>query len=309
MTKTKKIDLILTLLIIFLIILALPKLLLNNKGKNLKVLETSLLNTKYLEKINSIYLGDSVDTLHFQKKGDIWLCTYGDLVFFADNKIISQLLTNFSKTRNIVQVSTKTENLSLYGLTKEDAFNISFFQEDLAGNKNEFSAISFGMENADRTRIYLKTNRKNTVYSMENDLYQYFNTRLETFGLMELIPIQDSKSESLVESIEIVDFSKDNVKTIKKLGDEDFSDIVHRLFSLRGSTLFQEDILASDNMKLLKSFTLKTSKNTFYNIEIYSYTNSISDEQFFVRTDFSEKDSSVNYVLEISAWTKSRLDF
>ena len=62
-------------------------------------------------------------------------------------------------------------------------------------------------------------------------------------------------------------------------------------------------------MKLLKSFTLKTSKNTFYNIEIYSYTNSISDEQYFVRTDFSEKDSSVNYVLEISAWTKSRLDF
>ena len=261
------------------------------------------------EKINSIYIGDSVDTLHFQKKGEIWLCIYGDLVFFADNNLVSQMLTNFSKTRNLLQISNKAENLSQYGLAEGEAFNISFFQEDLAGNKNEFSSIFFGIENSDRTRIYLKTNRKNTVYSMENDLYQYFNTRLETFGLMELIPIQDSKSESLVESIEIVDFSKDNFKTIKKIGDEDFSDLVHRLFSLRGATLFQEDILASDNMKLLKSITAKTSKNTFYNIEIYSYTNSISGVQFFVKTNFSDKDSSVNYVMEISSWTKSRLDF
>ena len=264
---------------------------------------------KYLEKINSIYIGDSVDTLHFQKKGEIWLCIYGDLVFFADNNLVSQMLTNFSKTRNLLQISNRAENLSQYGLAEGEAFNISFFQEDLAGNKNEFSSIFFGIENSDRTRIYLKTNRKNTVYSMENDLYQYFNTRLETFGLMELIPFQDSKSESLVESIEIVDFSKDNFKTIKKIGDEDFSDLVHRLFSLRGATLFQEDILASDNMKLLKSITAKTSKNTFYNIEIYSYTNSISGVQYFVKTNFSDKDSSVNYVLEISSWTKSRLDF
>lgn len=309
MTKSKKVDLVLGLIIIFLSILALPKIILKNQGKNIKSLETSLLNKKYLEKINSIYIGDSVDTLHFQKKGDIWLCIYGDLVFFADNNLVSQMLTNFSKTRNLLQISNRAENLSQYGLAEEEAFNISFFQEDLAGNKNEFSSIFFGIENSDRTRIYLKTNRKNTVYSMENDLYQYFNTRLETFGLMELIPIQDSKSESLVESIEIVDFSKDNFKTIKKIGDEDFSDLVHRLFSLRGATLFQEDILASDNMKLLKSITAKTSKNTFYNIEIYSYTNSISGVQYFVKTNFSDKDSSVNYVMEISSWTKSRLDF
>lgn len=309
MTKSKKLDLVLGLIIIFLSILALPKIILKNQGKNIKSLETALLNKKYLEKINSIYIGDSVDTLHFQKKGDIWLCIYGDLVFFADNNLVSQMLTNFSKTRNLLQISNRAENLSQYGLAEGEAFNISFFQEDLAGNKNEFSSIFFGIENSDRTRIYLKTNRKNTVYSMENDLYQYFNTRLETFGLMELIPFQDSKSESLVESIEIVDFSKDNFKTIKKIGDEDFSDLVHRLFSLRGATLFQEDILASDNMKLLKTITAKTSKNTFYNIEIYSYTNSISGVQYFVKTNFSDKDSSVNYVMEISSWTKSRLDF
>ena len=175
MTKSKKVDLVLGLIIIFLSILALPKIILKNQGKNIKSLETALLNKKYLEKINSIYIGDSVDTLHFQKKGEIWLCIYGDLVFFADNNLVSQMLTNFSKTRNLLQISNRAENLSQYGLAEGEAFNISFFQEDLAGNKNEFSSIFFGIENSDRTRIYLKTNRKNTVYSMENDLYQILN--------------------------------------------------------------------------------------------------------------------------------------
>ena len=154
--------------------------------------------------------------------------------------------------------------------------------------------------------------KKRKLYNgmIKCDLYQYFNTRLETFGIMELIPLQDTQSESLVEVVEIVDYSKEQpFTTIKKVGDETFSDIVHRLFTLRGSTLYTEDILANSNMEKLKQITIKTSKNTFYNLEIYSYTNSVAGEQFFVKTNFSEGNLATNYVLEISSWTKSRLDF
>ena len=75
MQKTYKTNLILTLISVILVLLAIPKLVINSKGKNVKTVESALLNTKYLPKINSIYLGDSVDNLHFSKIDDDWLCT------------------------------------------------------------------------------------------------------------------------------------------------------------------------------------------------------------------------------------------
>jgi len=304
-----KLNLILSLVCIFLVCLALPKLIGNQRGKNVKTQDSALLNTKYLSKINKITLGDSVETLLFSKNGEYWLGNYGDLTFYADNKMISELISNFSKTRTLIKVASDFKSHATYELNEEQAFNVAFYNEDMAGNKTEFSSIYFGIENSDRTMIYLRNNRNPNVYSMQNDLYSYFNTRLENFGIMELFPINDV-SEKNIETVEIVDFSEDkkNIK-IKKNGDSDFSDIVHKLFSLRGASFFSEDILEKINMKLIKRISIKTSQNDFYNLEVFSYTNSVNNEQFFVKTDFSRKDNSVNYVLEISSWTKSRLDF
>ena len=47
---------------------------------------------------------------------------------------------------------------------------------------NEFSKIFFGNENSDRTMIYLKSNKNQTVYSTINDLYPYLTTKLEIFS-------------------------------------------------------------------------------------------------------------------------------
>ena len=310
MQKTHKTNLILTCVCVILVLLAIPKVVINSKGKNVKTLESALLNTKYLPKINSIYLGDSVDNLHFSKVNDNWLCTYGDLTFYAESKIVSELLKNFSKTRTLIKVSSDFKSHESYGLAENGAFNVSFYEEDSNGNKNLFSSIYFGIENSDRTMVYLRNDRKADVYSTQNDMYQYFNTRLETFSIMELLPLQDSKSENSVEIIEITDFTAETpYSKIQKLGDEKFSDNVHTAFSLRGATLLSEDILVNSNMKKLKSITLSTTKNTFYNLEIYSYTNGVTEEQYFVKTNFSGKNPTVNYVLEISSWTKSRLDF
>ena len=38
-----------------------------NKSKNIEVTTSALLNKKYIPQINSIYVGDSVDVLHFYK--------------------------------------------------------------------------------------------------------------------------------------------------------------------------------------------------------------------------------------------------
>jgi len=310
MTKSKKYNLILTFLSIFLILLALPKIFINSKGKNIKSMESALLNTKYVNQINSIYLGDSVDSLHFSKQNDTWVCSYGDFSFYADSKIISDLISNFSKKITLIKVSSNYKDLKNYGLEESNAFNISFYNEDLAGNKTEYSSIYFGIENSDRTMIYIRNNRKPDVYTMKNFLYPYLSTKLEKFGNMNLFPIIDENVESTIEQIEITEYIDGNpVKTIKRLGDNNFSSDVHTFFSLRGSTLYTNDILQNSNMKKVKNIKAINSKNNFYILEIYSYTNSIGDEQFFVKSDFPNKNSQCNYVLEISEWTKSRFDF
>ena len=60
-------------------------------------------------------------------------------------------------------------------------------------------------------------------------------------------------------------------------------------------------------IRRLKKINLYDDKNQLYTLDIYSYFNNI-EEQYFIKTSFPEKTSDVNYVLEISQWTKSRFD-
>lgn len=309
--KMKKKYLILTIICILLIFTSIPKLIENRKGKNIEVTTSALLNKKYIPQINSIYVGDSVDVLHFYKSNDIWLCNYGDINFYANEKIVLEMIENFSKNRTLTTIDSNIKNHNLYGISEESSFNISFYNEDLAGNKNEFSKIYFGYENSDRTTIYLKGNRNPTVYSAQNDLYSYFSTQLEHYGNNSFFPLANNSTEKSISKIEIFDYSQEtnleNSKKIKYRGDSDFEDFVYKTFSSLGGKFYTEDILASDNMIHIKKINLYDDKNQLYTLDIYSYFNNI-EEQYFIKTSFPEKTSDVNYVLEISQWTKSRFD-
>ena len=287
---------------------AIPGFISNKQGKNVKSFTSALLNKKYVQKINSIYVGDSVDVLHFYKDEN-WLCNYGDLTFYANPTIINQMIDSFSANRNLISVSNNIKNQKEYGISEEKSFNISFYNEDLVGNKNEFSKIFFGNENSDRTMIYLKSNKNQTVYSTINDLYPYLTTKLEIFSLNQLFPLVQTKTESTITNIECIEYLENEKKSkIKRSGDHDFQEIVHKLLSSNGGTFFQEDILQSDNIKHSHTIILTDNENKYYILDIYSYSNNIG-EQYFVKTSFPEKSKDVNYVLEISAWTKSRLIF
>ena len=291
-------------------ILAFPKLIFDSKGKNIKTMESALLNPKYISEVNSIYIGDTVDSLHFIKTSkDNWLCTYGDLTFYAENKIINQLIEKFSKTITLISISDSIEDYQNYGLTTENAFNISFYSEDSAGNKKELTSIYFGNENSDNTMIYLRSNKNPKVYSMENNIYSYFSTNLQNYGILEIFPIKDNSTEKNIDKVEIIDYYQNKTETkIKKIGDESFKDYVHTLFSLRGATFYSEDILQNSQMKKIKTIKATDYKNNLYFLDIFSYTNTQGNEQFFVKSDFPYKEKNCNYVLEISSWTKSRFD-
>lgn len=306
----KKKYLILTIICFLLICISIPKLIENGKGKNIVVTTSALLNKKYIPNINSIYVGDSVDVLHFFKSNDVWLCNYGDINFYANEKMVLEMIETFSKNRTLTTIDSNIKNYDLYGISEESSFNISFYNEDLAGNKNEFSKIYFGYENSDRTTIYLKGNKNPTVYSAQNDLYSYFSTQLEHYGNNSFFPLADNSTENTITKLEIYDYSQEpqeNIVKIKYPGDKDFEDLVYKFFSSYGGKFYSEDILESDNMKQIKKINLYDSQNQLYTLDIYSYFNNI-EEQYFIKTSFPEKTTDINYVLEISQWTKSRFD-
>lgn len=304
----KKKYLVLSLICVFLLLIAIPKMFTNKQGKNIKISTSALLNKKYHEKINSIYIGDFVDTLHFFKEDD-WICNYGDLYFYANNNIINELISDFEKNRSLITVANEYKVHENYGLLENQRFNISFYNEDLAGNKIEFSSLYFGNENYDRSMIYLCNNRNATVYSTENDMYPYFTTKLEFYGNQAFFPLVSNTKEveKSITKIAINDYTKTSNSIIKYRGDVGFEDYVHKFFSSNGSKYYNQDILESDNIIKIKEIQLFDDKNNVYTLDIYSYFNNM-EEQYFIKTNYPKKDSMINYVLEISSWTKSRFD-
>lgn len=296
---------VLSLICVFLAIIAIPGFVNKQKGKNIKTSLSSLLNTKYVNQINKIEFNFAQKSKLTLTKQENWIGECNGLFFLADENVIEELIENFSKNRALTEVSKQVDNWETYSLTEDKALNIAFFNEDFSGNKTEFSSLFFGAENSDKTMVYLRNNRKPDIYQIQNDLYAYFTQKLETFANMNLFPV--SKSQLLrIEKIEVFDFFTNQTK-LYKLGDENFDTILNKLTSLRGGTLFSKDIL-NDTTFLSKTISATTMEAEKFSLNIYS-KNLGDDFSYFVQFLDSNTENKINALKEISSWTYKNLEF
>lgn len=299
--------LVLISLSVILCITAIPGYITQSKKSNIKTIQTALLNKKYISNVNLIEVSEPNDEpLLLSKKTDkngdyYWIGTTNEMSFPIDFTIASQFINSFAKTRNLHIVSESYSAWSSLSLADNQSFKVRFLYDNGIGNIEPYSALFFGTETADGTMVRLRTDKKATAYQMQNDIFSYLTTKKELWADMKLFPYMVQNDESLAQSIIV-----SNDRTfIMHVGDEQFENLIHSLFSLRGSTLYPVSILSNFEVENVLNVKVLLQNKNEISIDVYEYLEN-GQKTYFVKPYNSEK-IIPEYLIEISSWTFERL--
>jgi hypothetical protein len=292
--------------------------------------QSALLNEKYKAGINKIKINfpDGYEFL-FDKKKNIsndyeWMCSAGGITFSADNDTITKMLEVFCTTRNFIQLSDDFSSWNQFDLTDEQAVKVSFY-ESANGNDTLRSSLFFGRSTSDYSGVYVRNDRKPTVYRVEDNVSSYLTDNANFWADLSVVGENTAQeAEKSFMSVSISEYSDDNenVAKTKKLyndGSESFTSYIHTLLSLRGSGIVSTKELLlnepSEGSALSHIATITTEKQDgkSVSVQVFSYAPYTPDEtvytRYFVSNRPNENDtqSYPDYFIEISSWTYRNL--
>ena len=290
--------------------------------------QSALLNEKYKAGLNKIKITfpDGYEFL-FDKKKNIsnvyeWSCSAGGITFAADNDTITKMLEVFCNTRNFIQLSDDFSIWNQFDLTDEQAVKVSFY-ESANGNDTLRSSLFFGRSTSDYSGVYVRNDRKPTVYRVEDNVSAYLTDNANFWADLSVVgenTAQEAEKSFMSVSISINGDSKENVsKTIKLYNDgsESFSSYIHTLLSLRGSgivsvkELLLNELSESPALSHVATITAEKQDGKSVSLQMFSYAPYTPAEtvytRYFVSNRPNDTQSYPDYFIEISSWTYRNL--
>lgn len=321
----KKLDKLLTKILIFSLILFLFSLFFQKNRRNApKSIESALLNPKYKNEVAQIEIQilSQNGVINLKKQGDFWLLVKNvgerktEITTFADKKLVTSLIEKACEIRKLYQISDKESDFDQLKTSENAGSTVSF----TGNNSKVYTKLYFGAVNPLINRTFVRSEGSKITYETENDLSQFLNSDLNYWSEGEILSGIISRGANLVE----ISFEEKSVKSTLDEKSPGFATKSASLLSLRhGNIKGEEEFLSamhSQNPQPSAVLTVQDGSGRSTRIEFFEIEEqgqSESEKSYFYKKSIkpSPADSqentfafySENAVYEISAWTYGKI--
>lgn len=288
------------------------------RGKNVKEVQTALLNPKYATEVNTIRLYTDMYSLSLAKAESFWfarLNTVGteadmqgtedaeEAIFFpVDGQRIQDLITASLKIRNMYTISDK--NVPFF-TRNGTVFTLEFSHETENGSRRCFSSLYVKKNENDAKNLHILSAQKAaSVYAVEDDFSVFLNFNPAFWADGKLIPdcIRRGNTEEDVQRLLYSGFDLQGTAVLQKTlvsGDKLFQSAVHTLFHSRTANIvpLPETVLHKANTRL-SEIKAVFSDGSFVFFTVYDDRRGA----YLVIPDLGTQ-SVEHYALAISQWT------
>lgn len=193
-----KVLLILVFILSIFVLMFFLSLINKNNSKNKNIIESALVNKKY--SIEKISIKDNFNTLNFYKYENFWGAQFiqnqneiSQINFPVEQNLINEFLADSKSIRHINVVKNFKTNVSQFeieniykkfGLLSDDCVEVSFISD----TQTQVSKIYFGFLNESKDKIFFRTSKSLSIYSMDCNLLSYLDTDINFWAEKSLIP-------------------------------------------------------------------------------------------------------------------------
>lgn len=310
-------------------------------GKNLKEVQTALLNPKYvLQDINTIRLRQNARELTLFKDGGFWFVRIerqalrnapdSASVFPADRRQVDTLIDIFRKVRKMYIISDRGGSEAFF-IHNDAVFTLNFAHTDAnkgeqggeRSDKRVFSSLRIAVPKNGTKTLHIasasKAGTKRTrVYACEDDASVFLNYNPSFWADGKLIPdcLRGGKGENDVQKLILREYRNDAARVHARdalqrtlvAGDGVFESAVHTLFEARTAqiTTLQIDTVQAGGASAAADETPLASFSA-----VFADGSEASFSVYKRGTDYSavpeNPHTAVRYALSISEWTYESL--
>lgn len=312
-------------------------------GKNLKEVQTALLNPKYVQDINTIRLRQNVRELTLYKDGGFWFVRIGQnalrntsdsaSVFPADSRRVDDLIDTFRKVRKMYIISDKGGSEAFF-IHNDAVFTLDFAHTEAnkdeqdgkrGGGERVFSSLHIAVPKNGTKTLHIASAahagvKRTSVYACEDDVSVFLNYNPSFWADGKLIPdcLRGGKGENDVQKLILREYRSDAARVHARdalqrtlvAGDGAFESAVHTLFEARTAqiTTMQIDTVQAGAASAAAD---KTPVSSFS--AVFADGSEASFSVYKRGTDYSAVPenpyTAARYALSVSEWTyKSLID-
>lgn len=257
---------------------------------------SALLNPNNVEKIDSIKISVRGTEVLLSKSDDFWHIRSENSKSnsLVDTKLVSALISNASRIREIYKISSDKNDFSALGLSGGSA--ISF----LSGGE-PLSAVIFGISDALSGRIAFRTFDGTESYETEDDFSQFLTVDADYWIAGEFF-YEIASANSSAETIKLVCPEK-NIDFKINSSDSRFPDISHSVMSLRHGKVCD---LKKDGARKIAEIEVHSGNGEISVAEIWESKASAEPESLFVTKKSTVKIGD-DSAYELSEFTFNRI--
>ena len=235
-------------------------------GKNLKAVQTALLNPKYVQDINTIRLRQNARELTLFKDGGFWFVRIerqalrnvldSASVFPADSRRVDDLINTFRKVRKMYIISDRGGSEAFF-IHNDAVFTLDFAhteanedeQDGKRSGERVFSSLHIAVPKNGTKTLHIASAahagvKRTSVYACEDDASVFLNYNPSFWADGKLIPdcLRGGKGESAVQKLILREYRNDAARIQARdaalqrtlvSGDSSFESAVHTLFEAR----------------------------------------------------------------------------
>ncbi|MCF0241188.1 MAG: DUF4340 domain-containing protein [Treponema sp.] len=271
------------------------------KQKKITV-QSSLINKKYRNEINYFELSSGDTKLYFQKKENIWFCSSQNMpknFIPCKNDKITGFLDELVKIRSMKKILYKNNNLSVFGLSNENAFIIRY-----STNGDTFFEILLGDKDFSGTSRYLMSGKNLTVYETKSDFDSFIYTGLEHWADPYLLS-RNFGNKLSKENIQTVVFSEANNNPKIRSNNSESSLYFYDVYEMRHGGCINVN---SSDLNKLSEFIFEVGDTSSYLLEVYEIPQ--NENSLLVKISYDSGDidkKAFSYEVKISKWTYNKL--
>jgi len=309
-------------------------------GKNLKEVQTALLNPKYVQDINTIRLRQNVRELTLFKDGGFWFVRIGQnalrntsdsaSVFPADSRQVDTLIDVFGKIRKMYIISDKGGSEAFF-IHNDAVFTLDFAhteanedeQDGKRSGERGFSSLHIAVPKNGTKTLHIASAahagvKRTSVYACEDDASVFLNYNPSFWADGKLIPdcLRGGKGENDVQKLILREYrsdaargnARDALQRTLVAGDGAFESAVHTLFEARTAqiTPMQIDTVQAGGASAAAGETPVSSLSA-----VFADGNEASFSVYKRGTDYSAVPenpyTAARYALSVSEWTYESL--
>ena len=310
------------------------------RGKNLKAVQTALLNPKYVQDINTIRLTQNARELTLFKDDGFWFVRIGQnalrntpdspSVFPADSRQVDTLIDTFRKIQKMYIISDRGGSEAFF-IHNEAVFTLDFAHTEAnksvqSGERSDervFSSLRIAVPKNGTKTLHIasasKAGTKRTrVYACEDDASVFLNYNPSFWADGKLIPdcLRGGKGENDVQRLILREYRSDAARVHARdapqrtlvAGDGVFESAVHTLFEARTAQIItlQIDTVQAGGAPAAAGETPVSSFSA-----VFTDGSEASFSVYKRGTDYSAVPenpyTAARYALSISEWTYESL--